>query len=117
MAQPPWIVKPKDLFPTENTSTGNAKPNHKLYNNEKWRKTSKGFLRGKTCCHPNCMVLATVTDHIIPAEKGGAFWDRRNWQPMCDQHHNIKRGKERHGFMEEAIKTENGLIPKRNANS
>jgi hypothetical protein len=24
------------------------------------------------------------------------FWDQSNWQPMCDHHHQVKRGKERH---------------------
>lgn len=36
-----------------------------------------------------------MTDHIIP-HRGDKrlFWDRSNWQPMCDRCHNIKRATE-----------------------
>ena len=35
--------------------------------------------------------LTTVVDHIIP-HRGDQklFWDRSNWQPLCEHHHNVK---------------------------
>lgn len=35
--------------------------------------------------------MATVVDHIIP-HRGDQklFWDRGNWQPLCEHHHNVK---------------------------
>lgn len=35
-----------------------------------------------------------VTDHIIPVNEGGSFWDVRNHQVICKWHHNHKTGKE-----------------------
>ena len=34
---------------------------------------------------------ATVVDHIIP-HRGDMklFWDKSNWQPLCEHHHNVK---------------------------
>lgn len=33
----------------------------------------------------------TVVDHIVP-HRGDQklFWDRSNWQPLCEHHHNVK---------------------------
>ena len=35
--------------------------------------------------------MATVVDHIKP-HRGDQklFWDRSNWQPLCEHHHNVK---------------------------
>ena len=35
--------------------------------------------------------MATVVDHIKP-HRGDKklFWDRGNWQPLCEHHHNVK---------------------------
>lgn len=40
------------------------------------------------CQAQGLLVLATVTDHII-AHRGNPilFWDRSNWQSLCDNHH------------------------------
>jgi len=56
--------------------------------------------------HPLCVmcqaagrvVPATVVDHIIP-HRGAArlFWDRENWQSLCERHHNAKSAMERGG--------------------
>lgn len=29
------------------------------------------------------VVLAEVTDHIVPVSKGGSMWDRSNHQSLC----------------------------------
>lgn len=35
--------------------------------------------------------ILTVVDHIVP-HRGDQklFWDRGNWQPLCEHHHNVK---------------------------
>lgn len=35
--------------------------------------------------------LDTVGDHIVP-HRGDQklFWDRSNWKPLCEHHHNVK---------------------------
>lgn len=63
--------------------------------NSRWRRESKAFL----AAHPLCAecqkegryVQATVVDHIVP-HRGDQklFWDRSNWQPLCEHHHNVK---------------------------
>lgn len=69
----------------------------------KWRKARKGYLREHPLC-VECMkegkyVPATVVDHIKP-HKGDKklFWDKNNWQPLCERHHGIKTAKEDGGF-------------------
>ena len=52
-----------------------------------------------------------VTDHLIPVSGGGSMWDRRNHMAMCNRHHNIKRGYERHGLGIAVLRTPDGLIP------
>lgn len=69
----------------------------------KWQYESKRFLQ----LHPLCLECqkhgriteATVVDHIKP-HKGNhkLFWDRRNWQPLCESCHNRKTATEDGGF-------------------
>ena len=69
----------------------------------KWSKQAKEFLRA----HPWCaecakigqLVPATQVDHIIP-HKGNQsiFWDKSNWQGLCDSHHSQKTAREDGGF-------------------
>lgn len=57
--------------------------------------------------HPLCVecikqdktVPATVVDHIIP-HKGDyeLMWNRDNWNPLCEMHHNQKTGREQHNY-------------------
>ncbi len=57
--------------------------------------------------HPLCVecqrsgrvVAATVVDHKRP-HKGdrGLFWDRANWQPLCEHCHNRKTARQDGGF-------------------
>ncbi|MBD2785508.1 HNH endonuclease [Xenorhabdus sp. DI] len=85
----------------------------------KWNKARLAFLQQ----HPVCVMCrqqgrltpATVVDHIIPhklrvaltsgnkgqiAQAQKLFWDTKNWQSLCESHHNAtkqrieKRGKE-----------------------
>jgi 5-methylcytosine-specific restriction protein A len=61
----------------------------------KWRKARESFIKANPlcveCAKADIVEPATVVDHIIP-HKGDIklFWDRKNWQPLCKQHHDRK---------------------------
>lgn len=62
-----------------------------------WSLASKRWLDEHPLC-VECMrrlltVAATVVDHIIP-HRGNRrlFWDRTNWQSLCETCHNKKTG-------------------------
>jgi 5-methylcytosine-specific restriction protein A len=71
---------------------------------EAWRKARKGYLRS----HPHCIkcagmgqqITATVVDHIKPHRGSQSlFWDKGNWQPLCETHHNsTKQRDEARGY-------------------
>ena len=69
----------------------------------RWQRESKAFLRANPLCaeclRENRVKAATLVDHIIP-HKGDMilFWDKSNWQPLCDHHHAVKTAKEDGGF-------------------
>ncbi len=69
----------------------------------KWRKARQGYLAHHPLCvmceADNVLNVATVVDHILP-HKGDMklFWDRKNWQPLCKRHHDIKTAKQDGGF-------------------
>ena len=65
----------------------------KRYNSRRWRKARLSFLKYNPTCTV-CDKLATVVDHIKPVRLGGEFWDRDNWQSMCEVCHNRKSGYE-----------------------
>ncbi|WP_128102798.1 HNH endonuclease [Paenibacillus sp. DCT19] len=69
----------------------------------RWRKARDGYLKK----HPLCVTHwkqgyvkeATVVDHIKPHRGDKTlFWDRRNWQGLCKQCHDVKTAKEDGGF-------------------
>ncbi len=70
----------------------------------RWRKARKAFLAR----HPLCamceaqgrLTQATVVDHIVPHQGNRSlFWDRDNWQPLCDNHHaSAKQREEVRGY-------------------
>ncbi|MEC0092871.1 HNH endonuclease signature motif containing protein [Paenibacillus macquariensis] len=68
-----------------------------------WRKARVGFLRKHPLCvhclNGDRLTEATVVDHIKP-HKGDKelFWDRNNWQPLCQKCHGIKTATEDGGF-------------------
>lgn len=61
------------------------------YNQPGWRQASIDY----RALNPWCVMCAEagkttssqVTDHIIPVELGGAFWDVNNWQALCKPCH------------------------------
>ncbi|MCE6960579.1 HNH endonuclease [Cereibacter sphaeroides] len=61
-----------------------------------WEKARKEFLKEHPFCR-RCGAPAAVVDHITP-HKGNAslFWDRKNWQALCVNHHSsAKQSEER----------------------
>ncbi|WP_322925339.1 HNH endonuclease [Paenibacillus campi] len=68
-----------------------------------WRKAREGYLRKHPLCvhcrERGILKEATVVDHIIP-HKGDKelFWERDNWQPLCETCHNVKTATEDGGF-------------------
>ncbi len=69
----------------------------------RWQRESKLHLKKYPLC-AECLrggrtTAATLVDHIEP-HKGDMkkFWNRKNWQSMCDPCHNIKTAKEDGGF-------------------
>jgi 5-methylcytosine-specific restriction protein A len=76
-----------------------------------WQKASKAFLRLHRFCEcDECRAakssnplfvppLATVVDHTIPHRGDRAlFWNRNNWRPMAESHHDRKTVKHDGGF-------------------
>ena len=61
----------------------------------KWQRERRKFLESNPFCvkcyEEGHITMATVVDHIIP-HRGDQklFWDRLNWQPLCEYHHNTK---------------------------
>ena len=61
----------------------------------KWQRERRKFLDSNPFCvkcyEEGHITMATVVDHIIP-HRGDQklFWDRGNWQPLCEHHHNVK---------------------------
>ena len=61
----------------------------------KWQRERRKFLESNPFCvkcyEEGHITMATVVDHIKP-HRGDKklFWDRGNWQPLCEHHHNVK---------------------------
>lgn len=87
----PWVQERKP-FEREN-------PNSKFYNSRAWRKLRKQFLMENPLCF-HCqqkdeITPATVADHVVPINKGGAALDENNLQPLCASCHNRKSARDR----------------------
>ena len=74
-----------------------------------WKKHRDQFLLEHPLCvecrRKGYVMPATVVDHIVP-HKGDKdlFWDKTNWQPLCETHHNIKTATEDRGGWSPAAK-------------
>nr|WP_081327456.1 HNH endonuclease signature motif containing protein [Paenibacillus polymyxa] len=68
-----------------------------------WRQARLIFLQRNPLCircyEKGRLTPVTVVDHITP-HKGDPelFWDKKNWQPLCETCHNIKTATEDGGF-------------------
>lgn len=65
------------------------------YHTWRWTKASRLFREAnpfcKRCFDKGLFVPSEVTDHIIPPQIHGNFWDKSNWQPLCKKC-NIEKG-------------------------
>lgn len=69
----------------------------KEYHSNRWTVASRHFRDANPLC-VRCLKkgiykASEVTDHIIPVEVHGNFWDRSNWQALCRKS-NIEKGNE-----------------------
>ena len=68
---------------------------HQRGYNHKWRRERKRFLAKNPICRicedEGYVKSASVVDHIVP-HRGDQklFWDKSNWQPLCQRCHNAK---------------------------
>ncbi len=67
-----------------------------LYHTPRWVRYSAQFKKRHPYCvnFEQCHHFTEITDHIIPVEQGGTFWDPANHQPMCRPCHDRKRQSE-----------------------
>jgi 5-methylcytosine-specific restriction protein A len=69
----------------------------------RWRQARKQYLIENPlcvmCAAKGRTEQAVTVDHIIP-HKGNKelFWDRKNWQSLCKQHHDSKTASQDGGF-------------------
>lgn len=61
---------------------------------QKHREWRERVLRRDPWCKRCGLRPSTVADHIVPKSEGGAPFDLRNGQGMCEECHNAKRGEE-----------------------
>lgn len=88
----PWV-------PEREPFGGRVHPNHDFYTSRAWKRLRVVVLRE----HPFCVEClkqkrytpATVVDHIVPINQGGAPLDEANLQPLCSSCHNKKSATER----------------------
>lgn len=72
----------------------------RLYNDHHWKRASKAYREVNALCvecgKHGVTKAATCVDHIVP-HRGNAelFWDRDNWQALCDECHARKSAGER----------------------
>lgn len=78
-----------------------------FYNNRKWRNFSIAFKQRHPLCirceEREIVTPSTVTDHKVRFVDGGPGFNLDDlkdeyFDPLCDQDHNSKSGKEAHGF-------------------
>ena len=61
----------------------------------KWQSEKRKFLDSSLFCvkcyEEGHLAKTTIVDHIKPhCGDQKIFWGRRNWQPLCERHHNVK---------------------------
>lgn len=63
-----------------------------------WRRARRTFLRQHPRCQTHgCPRRSSHVDHVERARHAGVdFWDRTNWQALCETCHRAKSGREAH---------------------
>lgn len=81
-----------------------------IYNKSKWTRFSAAYRTKNPICEV-CQAAGNptditpggrkgVTDHVIRADKGGAWYDEKNLMPMCKAHHDRKTSMEGKGMFD-----------------
>lgn len=85
--------------------SGRTNNDREFYKSNRWAKASRAWRSDNplcvecdeegitTDCSPG--LRRGVTDHIIPISRGGARLDPKNFQTLCNRHHDIKSAKEK----------------------
>lgn len=68
-------------------------PNDPFYSSSTWLRVRLAHLSRQPLC-VICKQPGRVVDHVIPRRLGGANFDKKNLQTLCDYHHNKKRQEE-----------------------
>lgn len=88
----PWMVK-REPFKRSRPNTG-------FYQSMAWRNLRKAFITQHPICEEckkkGIITPATVVDHIVPINEGGAALSPDNLQSLCDRCHNKKSASEGH---------------------
>lgn len=84
-------------MPEKKPFEGRANKNREFYVSSAWRKARKRYISLHPICSACGRAIATVVDHIIPINQGGAPLDERNFQSLCASCHNKKSGHEARG--------------------
>ena len=92
--------KKKKSIPRRQRKTSS---NQTFYSSSRWKKIRKLHKLDNPIC-AECekkgeISPAEVTDHVIRMQDGGSPDDTRNLQSLCHRCHNVKSGKERHGYI------------------
>lgn len=73
------------------------RPTYRKLYTKAWDAASRRFLAEpannycRECERQGRVEVATQTDHVIPHRGDvGLFWDRSNWQPLCQSCHSSK---------------------------
>lgn len=89
-----WVPQ-RAAFERENS-------NQDFYNSWPWRKFAKRYKQNNPLCveceKKGLVVAATVVDHPIPINAGGARLSEDNAQSLCESCHNRKSSNESRGY-------------------
>ncbi|WP_458451680.1 HNH endonuclease signature motif containing protein [Alistipes finegoldii] len=98
----PTIPKPtrRGYLPPRIIQGRRLHDNGDFYRSSRWRRLRLQKLNAEPLCEEcrrgGVVTPATVVDHIVPINEGGAPMDMENLQSLCAKCHNRKSGAEAH---------------------
>lgn len=113
----PWgrAKRPPQPFQRE---AAKVQDDQAFYNLAAWRKLSAQVKLDDPYCEPcrantGRLTLATIADHLIRWQEGGAQLDKHNIMGMCKRCHDRKSGMERHRpILLETVGAHGEMVPK-----
>ncbi len=93
------MKKPSHLHihgePVKYSKMENRSRSRHEYHTARWTRRSRAFRQEHPLCNrckgKGIIRAAQVTDHIVPVEVCGDFWNEENWQSLCTPC-NIEKG-------------------------